>query len=99
MNDLLGAAQAMPGIDLSHLLHSPLGLLVVALAAIVIARMLFRIAFKVLLVFALLGAGAVVTGTAQLPAGLEQTLSSGIHAAIQQGADLVAGIVHTGRQL
>jgi len=76
-------------IDLSHIADSSAGLLAVALAAIVVARILFRMAFKVLLVFAVIGAGAIGVNTVRLPAGLDQAVSGNLQEVVQQAKEMI----------
>ena len=79
-------------IDLHHLFNSPAGLLTAALAAIVFARLLFRVAFRVVMAFAVIGLGTVAAGSMQLPAGLGQHLQ-GFREVLHQAIETATAMV------
>jgi len=82
------ASRAM--IDIGHLASHPIALLAAAVVVLWVARMLANLAFKIVLVLAVVGAVAVAGG-AKVPAGLDlKGVASGLESGLGE-AVAIAG--------
>lgn len=80
-------------IDLGHITSNPIALLAAAVVVLWIARALANMAFKIVLVLAVIGAVGVAGG-AHLPAGMDMAslaagLQSGLSEAVAAGSALL----------
>ncbi len=81
---------------LPHILSQPVAILVAALAVIWIARRILSLAFRVVLIFAVVGAGAIASG-AQLPTGIHlDSLAATLQQDVGQAVGIAREIFRTG---
>ena len=78
-----------------YLTSHPVALLAAALAVMWIVRQVVGIAFKIVLVFAVIGAAAVAGGQAKLPAGISD-LAAGLVSSSSDAASVGAKLFSKG---